>query len=111
MKDAKGSSYIIKYLLKNYNTEEIQKFDGYKKNHKIRIFTMSNLSLSSSIFQKLYYSNEKLNKKITEQIKKGKLKKYNNLYDFYTKNTTIKEVNENNEIIKKSVINPYPLDM
>ena len=100
MKEAKGSSYIIKYLLKNYNTEEIQKFDGYKKNHKIRIFTMSNLPLSSSIFQKLYYSNEKLNKKITEQIKKGKLKKYNNLFDFYTKNTTIKEVNENHEIIK-----------
>lgn len=100
MKKAKGSSYIIKYLLKNYKTEEIRKFDGYKKNHKIRIFTMSNLPLSSSIFKKLYYNNEKLNKKIVEQIKKDKLKKYHNLYDFYTKNTTIKIVNEFNEIIK-----------
>lgn len=100
LKESKGSSYIIKYLLKNYKNEDIKNFNGYKKNHKIRIFTMSNLQLSTSIFKKLYYNNQKLNKKIIEQIKKDKLKKYHNLYDFYTKNTTVKVVNENNEIIK-----------
>lgn len=91
--DSKGSSYIIKYLLKNNKTEDIRKFDGYKKNHNIRIFTMSNLPLSTSIFKKLYYSNKELNLKIIEDIKNG-VSKYQNLYHFYTKNTEIKEIKQ-----------------
>ena len=58
--DSRGSSYIIKYLLKNNKTEDIRNFDGYKKNHNIRIFTMTNLPLSTTIFKKLYYSNKEL---------------------------------------------------
>ena len=91
--DSKGSSYIIKYLLKNNKTEDIKKFDGYKKNHNIRIFTMSNLPLSTTIFKKLYYSNKELNLKIIEDIKNG-VSKYQNLYHFYTKNTEIKEIKQ-----------------
>lgn len=91
--DSKGSSYIIKYLLKNNKTEDIRKFDGYKKNHNIRIFTMSNLPLSTTIFKKLYYSNKELNLKIIEDIKNG-VSKYQNLYHFYTKNTEIKEIKQ-----------------
>lgn len=91
--DSKGSSYIIKYLLKNNKTEDIRKFDGYKKNHNIRIFTMTNLPLSTSIFKKLYYSNKELNLKIIEDIKNG-VSKYQNLYHFYTKNTEIKEIKQ-----------------
>lgn len=89
--DSKGSSYIIKYLLKNNKTEEIRSFDGYKKNHNIRIFTMSNLPLSSSIFKKLYYTNKELNLQIIEDIKNG-VSKYHNLYHFYTLNTDVKEI-------------------
>ncbi len=89
--DSKGSSYIIKYLLKNNKTEEIRDFDGYKKNHKIRIFTMSNLPLSSTIFKKLYFTNKDLNLQIIEDIKNG-VSKYHNLYHFYTLNTDIKEI-------------------
>ena len=91
--DSKGSSYIIKYLLKNNKTEDIRKFDGYKKNHNIRIFTMTNLPLSTTIFKKLYYSNKELNLKIIEDIKNG-VSKYQNLYHFYTKNTEIKEIKQ-----------------
>jgi hypothetical protein len=99
LKNRKGSSYIIKYLLKNYKDEDIKKFDGFKKLHKIRIFTMSNLSLSTSIFKKLYYTNKELNLKIMEEIKNGS-SKYNNLYHFYTLNTTVKIVNECEKILK-----------
>lgn len=99
LKDCKGSSYIIKYLLKNYKSEDIKKFDGYKKLHKIRIFTMSNLKLSTSIFKKLYYTNKDLNLKIMEEIKNGN-SIYNNLYHFYTLNTTVKVVNEDEKILK-----------
>lgn len=99
LKDCKGSSYIIKYLLKNYKSEDIKKFDGYKKLHKIRIFTMSNLSLSTSIFKKLYYTNKELNLKIMEDIKNGN-SIYNNLYHFYTLNTSVKIVNENEKVLK-----------
>lgn len=91
--DSRGSSYIIKYLLKNNKTEDIRKFDGYKKNHNIRIFTMTNLPLSTSIFKKLYYANKELNLKIIEDIKNG-VSKYQNLYHFYTKNTEIKEIKQ-----------------
>lgn len=91
LKESKGSSYIIKYLLKNYKSDEIRNLDGYKKNHKIRIFTMSNLPLSSSIFKKLYYTNKEMNLKIIEDIKNG-VSKYHNLYHFYTLNTDIKEI-------------------
>ena len=91
--DSRGSSYIIKYLLKNNKTEDIRKFDGYKKNHNIRIFTMTNLPLSTTIFKKLYYSNKELNLKIIEDIKNG-VSKYQNLYHFYTKNTEIKEIKQ-----------------
>ncbi len=100
LKDIKGSSYIIKYLLKNYKTDEIKNLDGYKKLHKIRLFTMSNLTLSTSIFKKLYFNNKELNQKILKNIK-DKKSKYFNLYDFYTKNTSIKIYNEKYEIIKE----------
>lgn len=85
------SSYIIKYLLKNFKSEELKKLDGWKKLHKIRLFSMSNLELSTGIFKKLYYNNREHNLKILKEIKDGK-SKYNNLYEYYTKNTTIKIV-------------------
>lgn len=103
---SKGSSYIIKYLLKNFKSDELKKFDGWKKNHKIRIFTMSNLTLSNDIFKKLYYNNKNLNIKVLENIKRNKIK-YKNLYEFYTKNTTIKKIyiDENYKLIKTKIIN------
>ncbi len=64
---------------------------------------MSNLKLSSSIFSKLYFNNKELNKKIIEDIK-NKKSKYDNLYQFYTQNTTIiyENIDENGEIRKKN---------
>jgi hypothetical protein len=87
----RGSSYIIKYLLKNFKSEELKKLDGWKKLHKIRMFSMSNLELNTEFFKKLYYSNKDLNIEIIKEIKRGK-SKYNNLYQFYTENTNIRKV-------------------
>ena len=105
LKKIKGSSYITKYILKNFNEDDLHSLNGYKKLHKIRMFTMSNLSLSSSIFSKLYFNNKELNKKIIEDIK-NKKSKYDNLYQFYTQNTTIiyENIDENGEI-KTKIIN------
>ena len=99
--EAKGSSYIIKYLLKNFKKVELEKLDGWKKYHKIRLFTMSNLDLSTELFKKLYYSNKDLNLQLLKDIKSG-ISKYANLYQFYSENTLIKKVyiNENNKILK-----------
>ncbi len=105
LKKIKGSSYITKYILKNFNDNDLHSLNGYKKLHKIRMFTMSNLSLSSSIFSKLYFNNKELNKKIIEDIK-NKKSKYDNLYQFYTQNTQIitENIDENGEI-KTKIIN------
>lgn len=99
--EAKGSSYIIKYLLKNFKKVELEKLDGWKKYHKIRLFTMSNLDLSTELFKKLYYSNKDLNLQLLKDIKSG-ISKYANFYQFYTQNTLIKKVymDENNNILK-----------
>lgn len=94
--DAKGSSYIIKYILKNYKSKEIHSLVGYKKKHKIVLIRMSNLQISTQIFKKLYYSNQKLNKEIVEEIKNGS-SKYYNLYDFYIKNTTVKQITQEDD--------------
>ena len=105
LKKIKGSSYITKYILKNFDDDDLHSLNGYKKLHKIRMFTMSNLSLSSSIFSKLYFNNKELNKKIIEDIK-NKKSKYDNLYQFYTQNTQIitENIDENGEI-KTKIIN------
>lgn len=104
LKKIKGSSYITKYILKNFNDDDLHSLNGYKKLHKIRMFTMSNLKLSSSIFSKLYFNNKELNKKIIEDIK-NKKSKYDNLYQFYTQNTTIiyENIDKNGEIRKKII--------
>lgn len=106
LNEARGSSYIIKYILKNFNDKEIKQLDGWKKLHKIRIFTMSNLPLSTDIFKKLYYSNKELNLQILTDIKKG-VSKYKNLFQYYSKNTTIERLYINNygEIIKEVLKN------
>jgi hypothetical protein len=91
LKKSKGSSYIIKYILKNFEREELRKFDGYRKKHKIIIFRMSNLELNTDIFKKLYYSKE--NKEVNKQVLyyiKTKRSKYENLYQYYTQNTYVK---------------------
>ncbi len=91
LEESKGSSYITKYLIKNFKEKELKKLDGWKKIHKIRMFSMSKLSLNTEFFTKLYYSNKELNNQIIEEIKAGK-SKYHNLYHFYTKNTKIKKI-------------------
>ena len=50
-------NYVIKYILKNFSDEELRTLDGWKKQNKIRLFTMSNLELNSTIFKKLYFNN------------------------------------------------------
>jgi hypothetical protein len=103
VKERQRSSYIIKYLLKNFENDELKKLDGWKKLHKIRLFSMSNLELPTGIFKKLYYSNKEHNIKILKEIKEGK-SKYNNLYEYYTKNTTIKIVKYHKQDNFKEVI-------
>ncbi|MCT7471038.1 replication endonuclease [Aliarcobacter cryaerophilus] len=88
LKKIKGCSYITKYILKNFDDKEMRMLDGWKKIHKIRMFTMSNLELKTKIFKKLYFNNKPLNEKIVKEIKSG-ISIYNNLYEFYTLNTKI----------------------
>lgn len=104
LKNRKGSSYITKYILKNFSKDDLQSLDGYKKLHKIRMFTMSNLDLKTDYFKKLYFNNKELNLKVIEDIKNG-VSKYDNLYHFYTLNTTIinENIDENGEIRKKTI--------
>lgn len=90
VKDTKTTSYLIKYLQKNYDDSSLKKFDGFKRKFKIRLFTMNNLELPLSVYKKLYYNNEELNNEIMNNIKLGK-SEYDNLYHFYTMNTTIHE--------------------
>lgn len=99
LKSIKGSSYITKYILKNFDDKEMRMLDGWKKIHKIRMFTMSNLELKTKYFKKLYFNNKPLNEKIVKEIKSG-VSIYNNLYEFYTLNTKIvtERIDENGEI-------------
>ena len=66
---------------------------------------MSNLDLKSDYFKKLYFNNKELNLKVIKEIK-NKTSKYDNLYQFYTLNTTIicENIDENGEI-KTKIIN------
>lgn len=104
LKKIKGSSYITKYILKNFNDDDLHSLNGYKKLHKIRMFSMSNLSLKTEYFKKLYFNNPNLNKEVVEDIQ-NKKSKYNNLYQFYTENTQIinENIDENGEIRKKTI--------
>ena len=104
LKNRKGSSYITKYILKNFSKDDLQSLDGYKKLHKIRMFTMSNLDLKTDYFKKLYFNNKELNLKVIEEIK-NKTSKYDNLYQFYTLNTTIinENIDEFGEFRKKTI--------
>lgn len=103
LRNAKGSSYITKYILKNFSEEDLHSLNGYKKLHKIRMFSMSNLNLKTSDFKKLYFNNKDLNKKVIEEIKTG-VSIYDNLYQFYTLNTkiTTEKIDENGEIRKET---------
>ena len=109
LKKIKGCSYITKYILKTFNDKEMRMMDGWKKTHKIRMFTMSNLELNTNLFKKLYYNNKPLNEKIVEEIKSG-VSIYNNLYEFYTLNTKIitERIDENGEF--KIKINNRKID-
>lgn len=104
LKKIKGSSYITKYILKNFNDDDLHSLNGYKKLHKIRMFSMSNLDLKSDYFKKLYFNNKELNLKVIKEIK-NKTSKYDNLYQFYTLNTQIihENIDENGEIRKKTI--------
>ena len=104
--DARGSSYIIKYILKNYKSEEIHSLVGYKKKHKIVLIRMSNLQISTQIFKKLYYSNKNLNEEIIKDIKNG-VSKYYNLYNFYIKNTTVKKITKEDNKEDKIKLHNY----
>lgn len=101
LKKASGSSYIIKYLLKNFEQKQLRQFDGYRKFHKIRIFTMSNLDLTTQLFKKLYNTNKEVIAEVRKEIKENK-SEYKNIYEFFIKNTSIKEfVIENKNISVK----------
>ncbi len=56
---------------------------------------MSNLDLPTDVFKSLYRNNRELNKEILTQIKDENVKcEYDNLYEFYTKNTSLKIIKE-----------------
>ena len=68
----RGVSYLLKYIRKSLNAENITDkhlLDGWKKKNKIRIFTMSNVSIPRYIYKKLYINlGESIEKKQDERF-------------------------------------------
>jgi hypothetical protein len=59
----RASKYILKYVLKSLNSNEdyykARLIDGWKRQYKIRMITMSNLDLSLYEFRTIYYGLDK----------------------------------------------------
>lgn len=67
---SRSSSYLLKYIRKNTNVEDCEKFrifNGWKKAHKIRIFTCSILSG----LERFLYKKIKNNTNITKNLKEN----------------------------------------
>lgn len=71
---SRSSSYLLKYIRKNTNVDDSEKFrifNGWKKAHKIRIFTCSILSG----LERFLYKKIKNNTSITRDLKENPIRK------------------------------------
>ena len=98
---SRSSSYLLKYIRKNTNVDDSESFrifNGWKKSHKIRIFTCSILSgLERFLYRKL-----KNNTTITRDLKENPIVKILNECDIKitTKCKTTKQVKTKTNIVE-----------
>ena len=87
-----ATRYLLKYITKNLSNSKdcfaIRSLDGWKKHHKIRIVTSSNLGLTQFLYKKIYYSITPDIKAIIDPIIKEKNIPY---YIYLQENTFIKK--------------------
>lgn len=103
---SKASLYLMKYITKNLNDNrdiyEARIIDGIKREHKMRIITMSNLPLSLSDYRVIYHNlgDENKEKLLTEAKDLGV-----NLFTYLLKNmyqaTVINDVDTSVKTLKQ----------
>jgi hypothetical protein len=103
---SKASKYLMKYIVKSLNngTDYYQAriIDGWKKKHKIRIITMSNLPLSLGEYRSIYHNLDTDQK--NELLNKAQEKKIN-IFTYILKNMYKVRVlsNQQNKKIKTTI--------
>lgn len=115
-----ASLYLLKYITKNINSGvDIYKarvLDGWKRFHKIRVLTTSQLPLNVMVYKKIYYSISNIEKnkinfkiddkiytvkeKIDKEISSKKIPIYLLFQDNFTIEKTIISSNNNKKIIR-----------
>jgi hypothetical protein len=97
----------MKYITKSLNNNEdyymARLIDGWKRQHKIRMITMSNLDLSLAEFRTIYYNISKEQKeKLLHEAKENKV----NLFYYILKNIyKLNIIRKNNNTIIKQIGN------
>jgi len=83
----RASKYITKYIVKNLNDNadffNARILDGWKRHHKIRIITMSNLPLSMAEYRAIYHN---LDKEIKEELLNEAKKQDMSLFSYILEN-------------------------
>lgn len=102
----RASLYMMKYITKNLNDNrdiyEARVIDGIKREHKIRMVTMSNLPLSLSDYRVIYHNLGEENKeKLLVEAKKSE----SNLFTYLLKNiyqaTVLSDTDSNSKRLKQ----------
>lgn len=84
--------YLLKYITKNLADSKdnfaIRSHDGWKRKHKIRVVTSSDIGLNQFLYKKLYYALSPEIKSEIDAIIKAKNISY---YTYLRENTTVKK--------------------
>jgi hypothetical protein len=101
----RASKYMMKYITKDLSKGsdmfESRVLDGWKKSNKIRMITMSQLSLSLSEYRMIYHN---LDKEIKEELLSKAKKQDMSLYTYILKNMfKLKTLYENGVKVKSTV--------
>lgn len=102
----RASLYLMKYITKNLNDNrdiyEARVLDGLKREHKMRLITMSNLPLSLSDYRVIYHNLDAENK---EKLLLEAKAKENNLFTYLLKNmyqaTVLNDSDSNSKHLKQ----------
>jgi hypothetical protein len=101
----RASKYMMKYITKDLSKGsdmfESRVLDGWKKSNKIRMITMSQLSLSLSEYRTIYHN---IDKEIKEELLSKAKKQDISLYTYILKNMfNLKAIYENDVKVKSTV--------
>lgn len=101
-----ASRYLLKYITKSLTDNQdyfcIRAIDGWKRSHKIRVITSSDIGLSQFLYKKIYYSlTPEVKAQIDTLIKEQKIP----YYLYLQKNTQIKQHVKQIEYSKTKIVN------